>query len=233
MGARRFLCLSLVTLAAVLLAEKSANAAIITFTNQATWSAAANPTFTETFSSFATDTQFRTVAVNVNGNFTLQQQGTGTFRNTIDVAPFLFGDNNGTTHSSTFTDFGATTVLLSFSSPVGSFGADFSGVEGSLVGAEGLTIDVLSPTNTVLASLVVPNNSGTAFFGFVGNAGEAIGSLILRSTNSGGGGEGFGLDNVQAGAASVPEPASLALWSILGLTGGIGAWRRRKAKTAG
>jgi len=35
------------------------------------------------------------------------------------------------------------------------------------------------------------------------------------------------------GLAPVPEPASLALWSILGLTGGIGAWRRRKAKIAG
>jgi len=33
-------------------------------------------------------------------------------------------------------------------------------------------------------------------------------------------------------AQPVPEPASLALWSVLGLTGGFGAWRRRKANVA-
>ena len=43
-----------------------------------------------------------------------------------------------------------------------------------------------------------------------------------------------GLINVGQGPTidAVPEPASLALWSILGLTGGFGAWRRRKANVA-
>ncbi len=38
------------------------------------------------------------------------------------------------------------------------------------------------------------------------------------------------IDNLQINASAVPEPTSMLLASIAGVSGGVGAWRRRKAK---
>ena len=66
----------------------TADAAVITYTSRAMWNAAigGGPDFNEDFSSFGSDTSFVSSAVNVNGNFTLQQvniSGSRTFRNII------------------------------------------------------------------------------------------------------------------------------------------------------
>jgi len=66
----------------------------------------------------------------------------------------------------------------------------------------------------------------------LGNSGRTIYNGFLFDELNDPTGTNLFANEIQFLLAPVPEPASLALWSILGLTGGIGAWRRRKAKVA-
>src|SRR5262245_32733648 len=92
----------------------AAQAGIVFYTDRATWEAAVGPaSFSENFSGFGVDTQFRTAPLALNG-MTIGQEGANSFRNEVEVAPFAFADNNATPHASSFTDFGATTVRITF-----------------------------------------------------------------------------------------------------------------------
>ncbi len=183
---------------------------IVTYTDRPTWAAAVGaPSFTEDFSSFGVDTEFRTVAVAIAGG-TIQRAGVDPteFRNLVDVPPLGFTDNNGTANASTYTNFPegggpGCNVRIAFTQPVSAFGFDTWGASSG----EGVDVDIVNTCGQVLATMACDNVNGS-FRGFRATAGERIGSVFFRSRvlTVGTGGEGFGLDNlagVNAGPAII------------------------------
>ena len=121
--------------------------------------------------------EFRSGPVDA-GPFSLQQIGSGSFRNLIDVFPFVYS-GSGTTHASMFTDFGATEVDMTFDNSVFAWGADF--YLGSL--NELLDFDVVLNMGGTLATLSLPSlPNNTGFFGFVTSAPpEQVDKLTFKS----------------------------------------------------
>jgi len=83
-------------------------------------------------------------------------------------------------------------------------------------------LEVFAADNSLLGSATFTNFLETHTLSFAGQIASARFSTTGR----------YGFDDLRFELVSAPEPASLALWSIMGLTGGFGAWRRRKAKVA-
>jgi len=231
---RFFIGLVLLSIATV------ASAAIVQYDNRSAWEGDAGTVdLSEDFEGFNVDTPFvNPLAIGVGA--ISQELVDAAFRNFVDVPPFMFTDNNGTKHASSFVNhieaspgishapadaetapptaelqtFG-TNVRITFSSPVSAFGADFSGV----LGGELLAIDVIGAGDVVLGTLLPANND--TFLGFVADAGESVESVLCRSQNlsPGSGGEGFGMDNFDAvsgggggdGGGTVPATSGIAL----------------------
>lgn len=200
------------------------------FTSRADWQVAisGSPTFFENFESFTADTEFRTTPVDV-GEFTLVQVGSypdvSNFRNLIEVPPFEFEDNNLTNYASMFTDFGTTTVNMTFATPVFAWGADFFGADETT--GERLNLNLVLDMGGVSATIPVTVNNG--FFGFVTTPAQNIRTVtfVSRTNSQDTAGEGFGLDNVAAQAA--PEPGSTLGVLLLGALG-AGSVLKRKHK---
>jgi len=179
-----------------------AQGAIVQYDDRATWLAAigGTPDVEEDFQGFTVDTLFRTAPVAISMGTIAQVGLDQDFRNLVDVAPFEYTDNNGTTHASCFVNYpdsGAgseTNVEITFSSPVSAWGADFNGI----LGGELLAIDVDGTTEAIIGTLIP--TAGDTFLGFIADAGEQIDKVIYRSQNqnTGGAGEGFGSDNFAA-----------------------------------
>lgn len=216
-----------------------ADGAIVQYDDRAAWLAAigGTPDIEEDFQGFTVDTSFRTAPLAISMGTIAQVGLDQLFRNEVDVAPFQFSDNNGTTHASCFVNFpdagpgSETNVEITFSAPVSAWGADFNGI----LGGELLAVDVNGTEQTVLGTLLP--TAGDTFLGFVATAGEEVDLVIYRSQNQnpGGGGEGFGSDNYAANFAAPDEPAiptmgSLGLVILVALLAGIGVavlrWHR-------
>jgi len=217
----------------------AASAAIVQYDNRGIWEGAAGTVdLSEDFEGFNVDTPFSSPLATGVGTL-VEEVGVDAFRNFVDVPPFMFGDNNGTKHASSFVNFieaspgishepmdedtapaspdlqtFGTTVRITFTNPVSAFGVDLNGV----LGGELLAIDVVGAGDVVLGTLLPANND--TFLGFVADAGESVESVLYRSQNlsPGGGGEGFGMDNIDAvsgtggdGGGAVPATSSIAL----------------------
>jgi hypothetical protein len=210
-----------VTTSALALVSVSApSLAQTTYTNRASFNAAAGSIAAADFNGYAIDTEFRTSAVDV-GPFSLIGSGNRQDdRNIIDAAAGIFGDYfslNGTSYVlgqvGGFAN-GTSSFELLFDTPTFAFGADFKDLN-DLPGITQITINAVSYVPGVNAD----------FFGYVSTT--AFSSVSFSSTNPNGPHsiDNFGFDNVAFSNAAVPEPAS---WMMM--IGGfclIGAATRR------
>lgn len=214
-------------LPAAVLVAASSHAQLVWYGTRLGWDAARPATiaWSENFSGFASDQQFRTQTVAFAGG-TLRQTGFNlNFRNLIDVPVLATSDNNGTANASMFTNAGGpgqreAGVTVALSSAVTALGFATWGA----ASAEGVTVSVYSGS-TLLGSRAIGNGSGE-FTGFVLGPGQTADSLTFSSTTmiSGNTGEGFGLDDISATTQPVPEPGALLGIGValVGLS-----WRRR------
>jgi hypothetical protein len=209
-----------IALLGVLVTSVAADAAVITYTDRATWTAAAGGVSGgENFNAFAADTEFRSVDVALSSGMSIGALVDGGFSNFIDVAP-LGGETNvnGTPVAAVFNgQSGApTTPFVDFSTPVYAFGADFMNLNDTLART---TIQLYS--GAVLVDTLAPAIAAAGavrFFGFVSDT--AITQIRFTRLDN----DVFGMDNIEI-QASVPEPASLLLF---GAALGASAIRRRR-----
>ncbi len=217
----------LILLAMAMFLATASQAAITWFTDRTVWTTAIGAvTYNETFSGFTVDTDFKPVAVAINGgSLSVEGIDTTNFRNIIDVPAFAFTDNNGTNHVSGYVNAAETNSPGRQIRNTLAFAHDAYGFEtwGAASG-ERVTVEAYNGA-TLLSSFNITNNGSGIFTGFVASGGDFATSVRYRSTNvtAGSGGEGFGMDNL-AGRA-VPEPASMA---VLGL--GVAALLRRRRR---
>jgi hypothetical protein len=149
------------------------------------------------------------------------------FRNLVDVAPFVFDDNGGTTHASMYTKFGETSVRITFAAANAAFGG------GSWLTSvsEGAQLSIYDG-ETLLDSRELGANAG-AFLGYVLTGGVTAISVRFTSVTdqSGRSGEGFGYGNlagVVAGSGPTPAPVP-GTAGLLAL--GLGAvWSARRCR---
>lgn len=204
---------------------------IDTYTNRDDWDAAVGTsvTYTEDFSSIGTDTEFRTVPVNL-GRFTMEETGSGSPSdpeygfNLIDVDPF-----NSTLARMAVMPTNKIDVEMTFDVPVSAFGADFlSALSASMLDL--VLLDAGGEFATIEMG-VGDGFSGDGFFGFVTSDPDmAIEKIIFKARLDTSALEVFSMGNVSA-AIFVPEPSSVI--GLLGIcvTGllGLGFVRRRSA----
>lgn len=205
----------------------TAVAAVQTFNDRAAWLAAVGPvSASEDFSGFVVDTEFRTQVVGLAGGMSITQTGpnTAAFRNLIDIPPLGQTDNNGTANASCFTNADdspgvPTGILISFATNARAWGGETWGARSG----EFMAMDILGAGGVVLGTIEPSNNAGQ-FSGFWGNAGEQFTGVRFRSINTtvGGGGEGFGMDNLAI--VHIPTPGGATL---LAMAAAAGLRRRR------
>ena len=209
--------------AAVACAATSATAAPITYSDRATFQAAAGVTTLETFNSIAADTEFHSADLLV-GSLTLSSNAgiNPVFNNDealVNVSPFGPGSAgiDGTALVDSLGLDGGEFIEIALSGPVTAFGFDFENYDGS-----GDALQVVIDGN-VVTTLV-----GTGFFGFIDGA-APFSSVVFRSLSQDGAENGTftALDNVEF-SSSVPEPATLLL-SGAGI--GVAAYRRRRRRS--
>ena len=187
------------------------SAATVTFTDRATFEAAAGTVTTQDFESQTVGTNLQNVTTDL-GDFSLSVVSIfgGSF-NLIDQ--FGLNDPNGSIYASIGLGGGETMTLL-FDSAITSFGADFGALNDFVQRSQ---FEVLGDI------LLAPILSGEAsFFGFTSDT--AFTSLTIRGLSPS---DGFGIDNITYSVAAIPVPATLPL-----LAGGLGLlalWRRRTA----
>jgi PEP-CTERM motif len=218
--------LRLALLGAVLCASTSAAAAVSTFNDLASFSAAAGSLNLETVNGFTAETSFRTAPVALGGG-AFQVQGYGNAqqdRNFVDLQPPQFGVFNvdGTTLLNVLV-FGGSGFEFTFAAPIKAFGFDFGAMQNN---ANRTFIQVAGET----LSPPVQTGDVVGFYGFV----STTPFTTIRFANVSGTSDGFGMDNLRwgtGGAGAVPEPAS---WAMLiagfGMVGAVS--RRRKAVAA-
>lgn len=211
-------------------AAVGASAQVSWFANENSWSNnLVHPvSWTEDFSGFTADQSFVNSPVAIAGG-SFSQVGTGiAFRNLVDVPPIATSDNNGTAHASMFVNGGGPgeiriDVALNLTSAVSALSFRTWGAATS----EGTTVQLFSG-GTMIGSQNI-SNGNNRFTGFVvtGNTVDRI-VFVARTTVPGTAGEGFGLDDIKASTAPVPEPGLLlgSGIAILGIVRGRKLRRR-------
>ena len=126
---------------------------------------------------------------------------------------------------------GGQSFNIALSSPIAAFG--FYGTDiGDFGGQVSLTATNGAVTNLVVPHTVGAPNAALLFFGFIDDAIEYDNILFSNSS----GADFFGFDDMVIGDLEqvrpppvIPEPSSVIVWSLIGLTFiGAGWWRRRK-----
>ena len=200
-------------------------AAIITFTDEATFLAAigGSSDVSEDFNQYATDQSFANGSIDV-GAFVLSAQGAWhNSQNIIDTSPFTFSGISaidGTPYADFFVkedSYGITSAKIEFHSPVFAFGATFKEL------SNGTVLEFL--TSSGQEQLQTNTSGSLQFLGFVASNGEAFSEIAFLPN---GARDGFGLDNVHIGnsLSAVPIPAAVWLFGS-GLIGLIGLARRK------
>jgi len=196
-----------VIVAAALASAGVASAAVVTYNNRATWTAAVPAVgFTVDFESFSSDTSFASVPLNL-GPFTLSTVGTaagGT--NMVQVGLSGYPSSFGNAEAMIFVQ-DPLAADLTFATPTSGFFADF------LYAGNGQQLDLtLSFEGGGTADVLVPGIGDSLVpFGFVSTSNAITAIRFNNSAN-----DGFYIDNVSGAtqASQVPEPASLALVGI-------------------
>ena len=213
----------------------SAHAATISFTDQATWSAAAGPSLLETFSSAPLGTSavygptaFNgfTVSATNNGNGVVEGIANGSIGGAFDntAVPGSFNGQNFFGWGNIPTANGNTgpTITITFGGPIFAFGFDWFNTDQT----DRYKI-TLSDGTTLTNPPFIEAGAGAAS-GFYGVTSDiAITSLTISSQTSGGIVSTEGFDNFRtSGSSSVPDGGTTA--ALLGLAlGGIAAVRRK------
>jgi hypothetical protein len=191
---RIFLCCLLTVLTA-----SPVSGAVSTFTSRALWQAATGATSLETFNSFAVDTPFHTVPVDV-GPFTISMSpgAISSSWNFIDVPPPAFSDFN--VDGSNVANIGLEdldSAYLTFDTPITAFGADFAAWNDNVLRSNMIVgADVIAPPTTI--------GNQVRFFGITSTT--PFTTVEFRGTIES---DGFSIDNVEFTA--VPEPSTIAL----------------------
>ncbi|GAB4161766.1 MAG: hypothetical protein Tsb009_38980 [Planctomycetaceae bacterium] len=202
------------------------NAGIMTFTNQGAFNAATSgSSFTLQNFNSATPGNL-TKGVNHNfGGFTARADGGGTSSFYIAPNPFTgaqhppftasqhlgWAEDGPFSNGSTF--FGPT-ITITFDNPQSAVSFDF-------LDSDGTDEYRLFVDGTEVSFPSAISDTDQAFFFGITNDMGGITELqfTTQGTNPGGFVEEFGIDNIRFAEAVVPEPASIAVWSLILLVG--------------
>ncbi len=208
----------------------TANAALVTYTSQAAWEAAAGASAVETFASasvgnlagpdFGTYTGF-SLSGTTNGNNVGVHTGVVGFGGTNYPIPASFAGQNFFSWGEQNALIGPT-ITMTFSTPTYAFAFDWFNTDPS----DQSSVTVL-PDGSVYGAPPFTLATGPASSGFFGIVSDnLITSATFQSAQAGGYVSDAGFDNVRVAVAPVPEPTTALFGAAL--LGAIGASRRRR-----
>lgn len=210
----RAIQLALVCFTAFVAMATHAHGGIITYTDRTAFEAAAGTLTNFNFNSSPVGT-FNSSDF---GDFTASKTDAEL---TIGVAAGgAFTNVNGSNHLFFTADFTQSPLTLTFDTAISAFGFDWRTTDSTSDGLD-LVIDGILYT-------ISPASPASGFFGIIDDAGTFSVVELQDDVDGGGFNEGVGFDNLSFGqAAPVPEPASIAVFSIAACITAAGAARKR------
>jgi hypothetical protein len=219
-------CVAVAGMAAVVLLTAETFAAVVTYTNRATWLAAVGPlSGTEDFNSFAVDASFQGAPVPLNNMSVVGTTGfNGAQTQKIDALPLEFANYyswDGT--AQLLADLNTTNqhLRVDFTVPVFSWGVDTVGMADI---PRTTRIEIYNASNGLLGSIQANDTTGSGkhFYGFDLTADAASYLVVVNPTDLN---DVFSFDNI--GFVTVPEPAGAVALAIA--AGVVGPLRRRRS----
>ncbi|TWT55452.1 hypothetical protein KOR42_28380 [Thalassoglobus neptunius] len=216
--------LTLIGLSIVGLTAETAQAGFVTFTDRTAWQNAVATYAVVDFNKISSDHNLGTSGSFDAGPFTLSASGPWASDNGIeayDPSPAniqaLNQDRNidGTTYFSGDTDDG-TVVTIDFDGSVTAFGFDYTSFNGGIP---------FESFKFGTYETFFPSSSG--FFGVVETSFNAFSQITIQGDDGAWGADNFSYSAAPNLNATVPEPASIAMWGVA-LASGCGLQMRRK-----